>query len=160
VRIPSTFVQTRAGHAHFWDRAAQHGITRGQFLTRAAVATGAAAALGTAWPKAAGAKPLHVPPLPIPGGFHPADFGAPVPPFPSIIHVLAPNYGSAPDDDPITVYNFKGEVGYSIIDGSGVGTDTETGEQTHYTTNTDMRFMQGKYVAADGRVRTGHFAFV
>jgi hypothetical protein len=61
---------------------------------------------------------------------------------------------------PITITDFEGQIGYAIIDGSGTGTNTVTGVKKCYTTNVDMRFMQGVYIGEDGRVRRGSFAFV
>ena len=51
-------------------------------------------------------------------------------------------------------------MGYAIIDTAGTGTNTHTGEQKRYTSNVDMRFMQGVYVGEDGHARHGSFAFV
>jgi hypothetical protein len=146
------------GHPHFWDRAAASGITRGQFLTRSAGTVGALAGFSLLSPAGAWAKKGSSSPKPIPGGLHPADLGLPVPPFPEIIHVLAPGVLTDPRSDPSTITDFDGHVGYSIIDGAGTGTSA-TGTK-RYTTNTDMRFMQGVYVGEDGRVRHGTFGFI
>jgi hypothetical protein len=157
MRIPSTAAGP-VGHAHFWDRAASHGITRGQFLTRSAGAVGAFAGLSMLAPGAARAAGAD--PNPIPGGFSSADFGLPSPPFPSFFHIEAPGIITPTTSEPITITDFNGQVGYSVIDGTGTGTNTGTGQTTRYSTNTDMRFMQGAYVGTDGRVRHGSFAFI
>ena len=76
------------------------------------------------------------------------------------IHVLAPRVFGPETDNPITITDFSGKIGYAIIDGSGVGTNTATGVKTHYSTNVDMRFMTGVYRGLDGRRRSGTFVFV
>jgi hypothetical protein len=148
----------RHGHAHFWERAAQRGITRKTFLTRSAGVVGAAAGLGLLAP--AKATAANASPKPIPGGLGPADLGLPVPPFPEIIHVEAPGVLTPPDSEPITITDFKGGIGYAIIDGSGTGRNTATGVATPYSFNCDMRFMQGAYVAEDGHLRRATFGFI
>ena len=158
MRIPTTVANPPFGHSHFWERAAQHGVTRGTFLKRSALAAGTLAGFSMLRPgvaRAAGSDPK-----PIPGGFSNADLGVPSPPFAPIYHVLAPGIITPPNSEPITITDFNGHIGYSIIDGSGTGTNTSTGVQTRYTTNTDMRFMQGTYVGTDGRMRQGSFAFI
>ncbi len=160
MRIPATMAGPPAGHTHFWERAAANGITRGQFLTRSAGTLGALAGFSLLAPAVAGAKNAPSSPKPIPGGLHPADLGLPVPPFPEVIHVMAPGVLTPANSEPISITDFNGHIGYSIIDGAGTGTNTATGAKTRYTTNTDMRFMQGTYVGDDGRVRHGSFAFV
>lgn len=158
MRIPAELVSPARGHAHFWDRAAAAGVTRGQFLARTAGTVGAVAGFGLLAPAGAWAKKGSSNPKPIPDGLHPADLGLPVPPFPETIHVLAPGVGTDPKTDPITITDFDGHIGYSVIDGAGTGT-TASGAK-RYTTNTDMRFMQGVYVGEDGRVRHGSFGFI
>jgi hypothetical protein len=160
MRIPAAVAGRPVGHAHFWERAAAHGITRGQFLHRSAGTLGALAGLSLLAPAVAAAKKAPSSPKPIPGGFTSADLGLPSPPFADVYHVLAPGVATPPDSEPITITDFSGHVGYSVIDGAGTGTNTATGATTRYTTNTDMRFMQGTYVGEDGRVRHGSFAFI
>jgi hypothetical protein len=158
MRIPAAAVSPARGHAHFWERAAAASVTRGQFLARTAGTVGALAGFGLLAPTGALAKKSSSSPKPIPFGLRPADLGLPVPPFPEIIHVLAPGVLTDPKSDPITITDFDGHIGYSIIDGAGTGT-TAAGTK-RYTTNTDMRFMQGAYVGEDGRVRHGTFGFI
>jgi hypothetical protein len=99
-------------------------------------------------------------PRPIPGGFTNTDLGLPSPPYPPIVHVLAPDVFSPRNAEPITITDFHGDIGYSVIDGAGTGTDTATGYTKRYTTNTDMRFMRGAYIGEDGHLHRGAFAFV
>ena len=159
MRIPAQVAaRPTLGHGHFWERAAAQGITRGQLLRRGAGAAGAAAGLSLLAPGLARASSAV--PKPIPGGLTNTDLGLPTPPYPSIIHVLAPGVFSPPNAEPITITDFHGDIGYSIIDGAGTGTDTVTGHTNRYTTNTDMRFMRGAYIGEDGHLRHGSFAFV
>lgn len=159
MRIPTQLAAGhRIGHAHFWERAAQHGVTRSTFLKRSAAAAGAVTGLSLLRPGLAHGAGSD--PNPIPGGFTAADLGVPSPPFPPVFHVLAPGVFTPPESEPITITDFNGHVGYSILDGTGTGTNTATGATTRYSTNTDMRFMQGTYVGMDGRVRHGSFAFI
>jgi hypothetical protein len=156
MRIPSD--AGCGGHAHFWERATERGVTRKTFLTRSAGVVGAAAGLGLVAPGAATAA--NADPKPIPGGLHLADLGLPVPPFPEIVHVEAPGVATLADSEPITITDFNGNIGYAIIDGAGTGRNTATGATKRYSFNVDMRFMQGVYVAEDGRVRHGTFGFI
>jgi hypothetical protein len=158
MRIPAAQASHPRGHTHFWERAASAGVTRSQFLARTAGTVGALAGFGLLAPAGALAKKGSSSPKPIPGGFHPADLGLPVPPFPEIVHVLGPGVVDDPKAEPITITDFDGHIGYSVIDGSGTAT-TATGT-TRYSTNTDMRFMRGAYVGEDGRVRHGTFGFI
>lgn len=134
------------------------GVTRSGFLTRTAGAVGAVAGLSAFGPGAAWAADTS--PKPIPGGLNLADLGLPVPPFPEIVHVEAPGVATLADSEPITITDFNGNIGYAVIDGSGTGRNTLTGETKTYSFNVDMRFMQGVYVAEDGRVRHATFGFV
>src|SRR5215831_7842566 len=56
MRIPAELVSPARGHAHFWDRAAAAGVTRGQFLARTAGTVGAGAGFGLRAPAGAWAK--------------------------------------------------------------------------------------------------------
>jgi hypothetical protein len=157
MRLPTTAARS-IGHAHFWHRAATRGITRSQFLTRTAGTVGALAGLGALAPGAARAQGSA--PKPIPGGIPLGPLGLPSPPFPEIIHTFVPGVLTPADSEPITITDFNGHVGYAVVDGAGTGTNTVTGATTRYTTEADMRFMQGVYVGEDGRVRRGSFAFI
>jgi hypothetical protein len=106
------------------------------------------------------ANAANASPKPIPGGLHPADLGLAVPPFPEVIYIEAPGVLTLGDSEPMTITDFNGNIGYAIIDGAGTGRDTVTGATKHYSFNCDMRFMQGVYVAEDGRVRNRTFGFI
>jgi hypothetical protein len=87
--------------------------------------------------------------LPIPGGNDFLNDG-------HFVHVFVPAFGQ----EPSTVNHFNGFVAAAEIQGTGTGTDTQTGKSTRYYYDADMRFMAGDYIAADGRVRRGTFGFV
>jgi hypothetical protein len=135
-------------------------VTRSTFLKHSAGTLGAVAGLSLLAPGVARAKKGTSNPKPIPGGLPLAALGLPVPPFPEIIHVLAPGVLTPENSEPSTITDFNGHIGYAIVDTAGTGTNTATGATTRYTSNVDMRFMQGVYVGEDGRVRHGSFAFV
>jgi hypothetical protein len=66
--------------------------------------------------------------------------------------------------DPSTVFNFDGVIGVADLDLTGTGRELdqngEEGPPAPYGFHTDMRFMSGKFVATDGRVRRGAFVFI
>lgn len=62
--------------------------------------------------------------------------------------------------DPSTIFNFDGVIAEADLDLTGTGTDTTTGDSAPYSFHTDMRFLAGKFLATDGRVHKGAFAFV
>lgn len=129
----------------------RHGISR-RALLQGAVGTGAAVATaglikpGIAW-AAEDARPK-----PIPGGLLP------------IAHVNGPGPATGTDpatiDDDSTIYDFDGALATSHIQGTGTGTDLTTGLDVPLSFDTDMRFMQGHYVAEDGVTRYGTFGFI
>lgn len=87
-------------------------------------------------------------PKPIPGGFD-ANFN-PVPSNP-FVHVLPPALGF----EMATITDFTGVIAAAEIQGTASGSDGTT-----YTFDTDMRVMQGRYIATDGRLREASFGFV
>ena len=62
--------------------------------------------------------------------------------------------------DPSTIFNFDGVIGVADLNLTGTGTDTTTGDSAPYDFHTDMRFIMGRFVATDGRVHKGSFAFI
>jgi hypothetical protein len=123
------------GHAHFWQRAR---LSRRSFL-----GTTAATAAGLLATKSDGAAPK-----PIPGGFQFIPGG----PF---FHVLG---GLGSENSSIT--DFNGFMGAAFINGTGTGTDLNTGAQSQLNFDSDMRFMKGEYIGVDGKHYQGTFAFV
>jgi hypothetical protein len=126
-------------------------LSRSQFLRGGGMLLGGAAAMSVLGPTAASAKPRFEhrgDPQPIPGGFA-LDFSlVPIDPF---IHVLPPTLGV----EMSTITDFNGVVGAAEIQGTARGSDGSS-----YTFDTDMRFMKGRYVDDDGRLREGAFGFV
>ena len=99
-------------------------------------------------------------PTPIPGGFNARDaFG---PRFPDrFFHLFLPGQGT----EPSTIFNFHGKLAILNIHGTGTRTDfdPQSGQIANETPNlpfaTDVRFMQGTYVGADGQQHQATFAF-
>ena len=128
------------------ERALAHGLSRAQFLRRAAVAAGGVAGYGLLAPQLAlGADRA---PRPIPGGLDGTFRPVPSDPF---VHVLPPAVGF----EMSTITDFNGIVAATEIQGTARGSNGTT-----YAFDVDMRFMQGLYVGTDGRLRRGSFGFV
>jgi hypothetical protein len=123
------------------------GLSRARFLRGGAVLAGAAA-LGATWRPDMAVADGGADPRPIPGGFD-ADFQF-VPSDP-LGHAYFPVLGL----DLSTVTDFRGVVAATEVQGETVGTDG-----SEYWFDADMRLMEGEYVAVDGRLRRGAFAFV
>ena len=140
------------GHAHFWERA----WSRRRFLQASGAAAAGAFILGSsAWTPAL-AKPHGAIPKPIPGGFpYPLRNGST-----GFFHVNGPNVFSGPDTDPSTIFDFDGDIGFAIVDGTGAGRDTATHVETSLDYEVDLRFMQGKYIGEDGKQHHGTFALI
>jgi hypothetical protein len=62
--------------------------------------------------------------------------------------------------DPSVITNFKGIIGQADLLLSGTGTDLNTGASAQYGFHTDMRFMDGQFIAADGVTHNGAVAFI
>ena len=134
------------GHPHFWERAL---MSRRQFMTTAAGATGVVLASGLWMPGRALADDDA--PNPIPGDFQP--FG----PGTEIFHIDAASPGLTENS---TIFDFHGSIGAAIVDGTGIGTNTDTGTTSSLLFDTDMRFMQGVYIGLDGERHTGTFILI
>jgi len=126
---------------------ARHRLSRRTFIGGAAAATGVTVGSGLLWP-AAGSAAAHRNRAPKPttaklkvGGktFHVSSFG--------------------PGMDPSSITDFKGFVGVADVRGKGVATNPDGSTET-LLFDTDMRFMQGVYVAQDGKTYRGTFGFV
>jgi hypothetical protein len=124
-------------------------ISRSSFL-KAGAALAGAMALDSVWPKAAvaHAKGRNADPRPIPGGFD-ANFAFVT--HDPIAHAFFPVVGL----DLSTITDFKGSVAATEVRGTAHGSDGST-----WWFDADMRFMQGRYVAIDGRLRERSFAFI
>lgn len=124
-------------------------VVAGQFLKGGAAILGGFA-VGGGWIDAtpAFARRPAAEPKPIPGGFD-ASF-TPVPVNP-LIHVLPPAVGF----EMSTITDFNGVVGGAEIRGTAQGSDGSS-----YSFDTDMRFMHGRYLDTDGRLRDKAFVFI
>ena len=76
--------------------------------------------------------------------------------FPGPVEGVDPNTGHDPSD----IFDFDGVVGQADLILTGLGTDLNTGDSAPYDFHTDMRFMKGRFVAADGNTHKGTFAFI
>jgi len=99
-------------------------------------------------PALAAAKPGTGMPNPIPGGFD-AEFTL-VPSDP-LIHVGIP----APGFEMATITDFNGTIAAAEIRGFAEGSD-----DSQYSFDADMRFMEGVFMDTASRMRRGAFAFV
>ena len=133
------------GHTHFWERAL---MSRRQFMTAAAGATGVVLGSGLWMPGLALADDNA--PRPIPGGIQFPFAGT------EVFHVFPPVHGA----EPSTIFDFNGFVGVAHLTGTGTGTDTATGTSSSLLFDVDNRFMQGVYVGVDGKKHTGTFGFI
>ena len=61
---------------------------------------------------------------------------------------------------PSSIFDFDGDIGFAVVDGTGVGRDTTTGVETAYDYEVDLRFMQGKYIGKDGKHHHGTFCLI
>jgi hypothetical protein len=125
-------------------------MTRRQFA-RAATGTavlGGALGSGLLRPALAGIR-WEFAPVPIPAG------GGP-------FHVFPPGFNGVPiDAEPATITNFNGFVGLSYPSGMVTQANTKTGEVLKLPfLDSDMRFMQGEFVGANGVAYQGTFALV
>ena len=64
-----------------------------------------------------------------------------------------------PGIDPSSITDFNGKVGVADIQGTGTATNPDGSTET-LLFDTDMRFMNGVYVGADGAIHKGAFGFV
>jgi hypothetical protein len=121
----------------------RHTVTRRQFIgSMAAIAAG----IGVIPAVARAAKPSSIVPVPtsntvVIGGqtFHLTFFG--------------------PGVDPSSINDFNGLVGVADVQGTGTATNPDGSTET-LLFDTDMRFMSGVYVGADGAVHQGTFGLV
>lgn len=126
---------------------ARHRLSRRAFIGGAAAATGITVGGGLLWPAAgsAAARPNRAPKPTTAtftvGGktFHATSFG--------------------PGMDPSSITDFKGVVGVADVRGKGIARHPNGRVET-LLFDTDMRFMNGVYVAQDGKTYRGTFGFV
>ena len=137
------------GHAHFWDRA----MSRRTLFGTLGGAAAAAAAAGALKPLRAIAGPSSDP-KPIPGGIVAGGQGW---------HVSGPGY-NVPDmpssglAEQSTITDFNGAVASAIVRGTGEG--RQGGVVAPLAFDSDMRFMNGRYIGEDGIIHSGTFGFI
>ncbi|HEY3209861.1 MAG TPA: twin-arginine translocation signal domain-containing protein [Actinomycetota bacterium] len=125
-----------------------HGpISRRAFMRTAAGATGVALGSSLWRPGLAWAAKGSTEPSPIPGGTE-LPFG--------FFHFFFPGHKM----EPSTITDFNGFVGVAELEGTGVGTDPDTGDTIPLVFGVDNRFMEGEYVAVDGSHHQGLFGFI
>lgn len=150
------------GHSHGWER----GFSRRGFFHTAAGATALAFGPGLSLRALAHADgkghdgPLPAP-KPIPGG---TDVGL-APPY-DFIHIFAPGpvgivlpftgvVLEGLNVEPSSITDFRGTTALAFHSGEARGSDGHT-----YNLETDIRVMDGEYVAVDGTTRHGSFALL
>ena len=135
-------------------------VSRRQWLRKAAVA-GGGLGLVSALPQRAAADDDEEDgggilqaqcdqPLPIPH-LTTTPFGA--------FHFFGPGPADAPAN-PSLITDFRGVIAEADLNLTGTGTDTTSGLKGHYAFHADMRFMKGQFVALDGQLHSGAFAFI
>jgi hypothetical protein len=132
----------------------QRRFSRDRLLRRGAAVAGGAVGLGLLEPTAAAAREHHhhhagdPSPRPIPGGvdenFHPVAADP-------VFHFSFPAIGF----EMATITDFHGTIAAGEVQGAAHGSDG-----SEFWFDCDMRFMEGKYVAVDGRLRDAAFGFV
>jgi len=136
-------------------------ISRRNFIRASAGAAGTGLVLSSALPKPLlAAEEAHlacpVEPQPIPHTI--------ATPFGTTIHHFFPGPVEGVDPvtghDPSEIFDFSGVIAQADLLLSGTGTDLNTGDSAPYDFHTDMRFMRGQFVAADGNTHKGAFAFI
>jgi hypothetical protein len=132
--------------SHHVRHAITHAITRRAFIGSIAVVAGTAAGVGLIPAVTRAAQPSSTAPVPtsttqVIGGttFHVTSFGSGM--------------------DPSSINDFNGFVGVADVQGTGTGTNPDGSTET-LLFDTDMRFMSGVYVGADGAVHKGAFGLV
>ncbi len=140
------------------------GRRRFMFGSASALA-GVGLAGGLSWPRESAAQgPLLPAPKPIPGGADLSGFGF-VAPY-DFIHVFVPGpegvvlpHTGVPLEglhtEPSTITDFSGATALAFVIGEADGSDGNL-----YNLETDIRVMQGRYVASDGTTNEGVFALV
>lgn len=135
---------SHGNHEHFWQRA----MTRRQFVGVTVAGAGALAGATALSPLVVAAGGGDATPNPIGYGFQ-------IPPS-SIIFRAS---GLDPSSELGVITDVVGMVGAADVQGSGTATHPD-GSTERLLFDSDMRFMQGRYVGADGRTHHGTFAFV
>jgi hypothetical protein len=148
-----------SGH---WAKEDSMSFSRRKFIGTSAGVAGVGLALSSSPKPLFAAEEAHracpVQPEPIPHTI--------ATPFGTTIHFFFP--GPVEGDptnpnaghDPSVITDFSGVIGQADLLLTGTGTDLATGDSAPYDFHTDMRFMNGEFVAADGETHRGAFAFI
>lgn len=139
------------GHRHFTQRL----LSRRGFLEKTGLTVGALAASGLITNVAAAAfnhgrgSTTAATPLPIPGGLQLLGPNGP------LFHFFFPGSGA----EPSLITDFNGFIGQAAV--GGMGTHSVKGQAPqHLPFESDVRFMLGEFVGADGRNHHGAFTFI
>lgn len=143
------------GHRHF----AQRLLKRRGFLEKTGLSLGALVGSGLLTRAISGnAMPMSgqgrngttsAVPQPIPGGLQLLGPSGP------LFHLFLP----APGVEPSTITDFNGFIGWAAV--GGTGTHTPLNEPpANLVFESDVRFMLGEFVGADGQNHHGAFAFI
>ena len=150
VMPPTPKRQPNSGIAYSNEQCLQTEISRRGFFGMAAGASSLVLASGFVSPLAAQNTLPGTFPKPISGGIAPLGPGTPV------FHFNLPN----PTAELSTITDFNGKIGVANLGGTGTATNTKTGETSKLVYDVDVRFMQGEYIATDGKDRFGTFGFI
>jgi hypothetical protein len=133
------------GHPHFRDRV----LSRRSVLGGSLAALGALATVGGPWRQAGAlaARPPAGAPVPIPNGITVNG---------KLFHVFPP--GSSVTTENSTIFNMNASLGVASVNGQGTGTSAAGPVPLFF--GSDMRFMDGEYVDAQGVFRRATFGFV
>jgi hypothetical protein len=164
-KLPAVPIKSRTGapvyyrgHQHFAERL----LNRRGFLEKTGLTLGALAGSGlltgvsrsavlNAGSNIGGGREntASATPLPIPGGTQLLGPSGP------LFHIFLPATGA----EPSLITHFNGFVGWAAV--GGMGTHTPVGQESaHLPFESDVRFMLGEFVGADGRNHHGAFAFI
>ena len=77
----------------------------------------------------------------------------------AVFHNFAPGVFDPVDTDRSGIFDFHGQIGYAIIDGTGTGRSKKSAA-TPLFFEVDLRFMRGAYVAEDGHRRHATFCLI
>jgi len=123
-------------------------LSRRRFIRGAAGVAGTAAAFGSGLLRPTLAFAGNPKPRPVPGGLDVPGLGH--------FDVWVPGKGN----EPSTITDFRGDVAVADILGTGTGTDNPDDPAVGLIFDADMRFMQGEFVALNGKTYEGTFGFI
>ena len=147
------------GHKHF----AQRLLNRRGFLEKSSLTLGVLAGSGLLTGASRYAMPGSA--APMQGSGRNGTTSATPQPIPGGLQLLGPSgplfhfFLPAPGVEPSTITDFNGFVGWAAV--GGMGTHTPAGgAPAHIPFESDVRFMLGEFIGADGKNHHGAFAFI